>query len=91
MPSWGVCPSICIVSKNFETAKDTAIVAFFATRMENRTKVSNGTIFSDLHRLSEIFTATKHRTLLVIARQHTGARYWYSNCLSVRGRPSVYP
>jgi len=29
--------------------------------MENRTKVSNGTIFSDLQRLSEIFTATKHR------------------------------
>jgi len=29
--------------------------------MKNRTKVSNGTIFSDLQRLSEIFTATKHR------------------------------
>jgi len=29
--------------------------------MENRTKVSNGTIFSDLQRLSEIFTATKQR------------------------------
>jgi len=29
--------------------------------MENRTKVSNDTIFSDLQRLGEIFTDTKHR------------------------------
>ena len=30
-------------------------------QMKNCIKVSNGTIFSDLQRLSEIFTATKPR------------------------------
>ena len=41
----------------------------YATRMENRTKVSNGTIFSDLQRISEIFTETKHRAASLRLRQ----------------------